>query len=180
MKVRMNFNAVIASWLDKDPEDRDLEQGAMLLLQLDRNNIAYNARMRNLKAHAAEMEDALRGHLTRRENTPTPEEAEQIRKDAGQLLESLDKSADSKSEAKAFKTGKRPDHDSLPDEIRQVYDENIELRQKMSQYHLEIRTLLRKKTACASTDLKELCKLLKSTDLKYHDNWKKYDSYGKQ
>lgn len=174
--ISVNFNAVIKAWLDADPADRDLEQGALLLLQLDRNNIKYQSRLRNLQSHAEEMEAELRESLTVRESMPSPAEEEAIRQEARRLVSSPMKDNNPAAE---FKAGKRADHDSLPEDIQKLYVENGELREKMRQYHLEIRHLLKKKTACASKDLKVLCQLLKETDLLYRANWHSYDGYGK-
>ena len=179
MKLNINFNAVIKAWLDAAPEDRDLEQGARILLQLTRNTIRYNSMIRNPAAHADVIEQELRAHLQRRESTPTPEEAVRIRAEAKAAIKEIFTLKEN-NPAKEFKAGKRPDHDSLPDDIKQLYVDNLEIRHRMQQYHLEIRTLIRSKKDCAPADLRDLVKLLKNADVQYHDNWEKYDHYGRQ
>lgn len=174
--IKINFNTVANAWLRSHPSDRDLGQGALYILQIDRNQIAYAARMRNLKDHAQEIEDTLRSLVTVREKTPTPEQAEQIRQEARELLQEIQPLKADNPTAQ-FKGGKRADHDTLPPEIQQLYVGNLELRHKMQQLHLEIRQLLKKKTACASADLRDLCQLMRKTDTQYHDNWKAYDGY---
>lgn len=174
--IKINFNAVANAWLRSDPADRDLSQGALYILQIDRNQTAYAARMRNLKAYAQEIEQTLRDHITVREKTPTPEQAKQIRAEARQLLQEIAPLKEDNPAAQ-FKSGKRADHDTLPTDIQQLYADNLELRHKMQQLHLEIRQLLKKKTACASSDLRDLCQLMRKTDTQYHDNWKQYDEY---
>ena len=81
------------------------------------------------------------------------------------------------NEAKSFKAGKRADHDSLPDEIKALYVENLDLVHRMRELHLKLRTMSTADSACADSDrypfLKEFIKL----DKKLHDNWNVYDHF---
>lgn len=174
--IKYNFTAVIQAWLDAAPEDRDLRQGAMLLLQLDQNRIRYNSIMRDPQRNADLLESELRRHFELRKDRPSEEQKAQIRRDARELLKEHT-SLKEDNPATNFRAGKRADHDALPAEIRALYEKNLELRHAMQQYHLQIRTLLKSKKDCAPQDLKDLCALLRDADKKYRDNWKQYDSY---
>lgn len=177
--IKYNFTAVIKQWLDAKPADRDIAAGALILLRLDGNRIRYDNALRNPQRYAEQIETELRAHYERRENAPSEEEKKRIREQAKKLLAEKT-SLKSNNPANEFKAGKRADHDSLPEDIRELYAENLELRHSMQQYHLQIRTLLKSKRECAPEDLRDLCQLMKKADQKYHDNWMKYDNFGKE
>ena len=169
----INFNSVIRDWLKADPQDRDPAQGAMLLLQIDRNRVFYSAALANPAKYMPQIESRLREHLARRESIPSKQEAQALAKEADQILAPS-------SEIRQIKGGKRPDHDSLPPAIQKLYVDNLELRHRMQQYHLQIRTLLSSEAECSREDIRDLVRLLRDTDVKYLRNWKTYDEYGKE
>ena len=177
-----DFSSLIRSYLRSDPADRDLSKGALLLLRIHGNEFRYNAMIRNLQANAQRIEDELKDYLRRRDSIPSKEEARQIRKEAQALIESKGKTSAGLRlcGTPAFKAGKRTDHDSLPEHIQLIFEQNMALKRRMSQYHLEIRNLLKSSKDCASADLKTLVTLLKEADITYRKNWKTYDRYGSQ
>ena len=185
-----DFSSLIRSYLRADPADRDLKAGALLTLRIHGNEFRYNAVMRNLEANAQNIEDELRLYLQRRDAIPSREEAVQIRREAAALVNSAgngDRQRDSRTDSGSnsdnlseFKAGKRADHDSLPEHIQLIFEQNMALKRRMSQYHLEIRNHLKSSKDCAAADLKTLVSLLKEADVTYRTNWKKYDSYGIQ
>ena len=176
--ITENFNTVIRNWLEAHPDDRDIRQGALLLLKLDGNRIRYRNIIRNPQRYADLVYTELSELYRKRISRPSEQQKEQIRQQARKILKAKSFLADG-NQTKEFKNGKRGDHDSLPPEIQKLYEDNLELRHRMQQYHLQIRTLLRSKRDCAPDDLRDLCELLKKTDLTYHDNWKAYDNYGR-
>lgn len=176
--IKENFNAVIRQWLDAHPDDRDYAEGAMILLRIDRNRIKYNTVIRNPKRYAEQIEKDLRAIYEKRMNTPSEEEKQKIRDNARRIIAEHDSFKQS-NPASEFKSGKRGDHDSLPEDIQKLYTENLELRRAMQQYHLQLRQLIKSKRDCAPEDIRDLCSLIKKADVKYHDNWKAYDAFGK-
>ena len=177
-----DFSSLVRSWLRADPADRDLKAGAMLTLRIHGNEGRYNATVRNLAANAADIERQLREYISRRDAIPSREEARQIRREAEALVKSRGMAAGSDgsiSAAAEFKAGKRADHDSLPEHVQLIFEQNMALKRRMSQYHLEIRNLLKSTKDCADADLKAIVTLLKEADVTYRNNWKAYDSYGK-
>lgn len=167
----VNFDAVIKSWLDAHPEDRDPTQGALLLLKLDRNQVAYRAHIANPQRYLPKIQEALKAHLDRRRNIPSQQQTEQLVAEAEDILATKD--------CKEIKSGKRADHDSLPENIRKLYEDNLDLRRRRSLYHSQIQILRTSKADCSREDIRDLVALLKKTDIMYRENWKKYDNYGK-
>ena len=144
------FTLKLQEWLNTPAEERDLEVGATLLLQLTNNKILYRNIKSNLKGHADFIEFKLKRYLQYRLQELTHEEVEAMQKQVDGIVGkfALDKAkAPSKkgkapkSEAQEWKGGKRADHDTLPDEIQALYVENASIMQKMRELHLQLRNL---------------------------------------
>lgn len=177
-----DFSAIVRQWLNTHPDARSLEEGAELCLRIDGNEPRYRAMLRRLDANAQRIEQTLRDYIRRRDSIPSRQEAERIRAEAAALIQQVKtgQPKDSAASAREFRAGKRTDHDSLPEEIQLLFETNMALKRRMAQIHLEIRRLLRSTKDCAAADLAGLVSLLKDSDVQYHNNWKKYDSYGTQ
>ena len=176
---------LVRSYLRAHPADRDLAKGAEIALRIHGNEYRYRAMLRNLSASADQIETELQKYIERKNAIPTKEEALQIRREAKAMLQEIKvqgakSQPENVSPTRAFKSGKRFDHDALPEHIQLIFDQNMSLRRRMSQYHLEIRNLLSSPKTCATQDLRTLTALLKQADEEYHRNWKKYDRYGKE
>ena len=76
-----------------------------------------------------------------------------------------------------FKSGKRPDHDSLPVEIQALYVENASIMQKMRELHLQLRKLSTAEATCPDSERYPFLKELIALDKQYHHNWQVYDSW---
>ena len=58
-----NFTKKVQDWLNAPADKRNLEQGALYLLQLSGNQILYRNIMGNLSRHAEDIEYQLRKYL---------------------------------------------------------------------------------------------------------------------
>ena len=76
-----------------------------------------------------------------------------------------------------FKTGKRADHDELPDEVQALYVENLSIVQKMRELHLKLRSLSLDNAPCPDSERYPFLKELITLDKKLHSNWEIYDHY---
>ena len=79
--------------------------------------------------------------------------------------------------ADEHKTGKRIDHDSLPDEIKAKYVENLSILQRMRELHLKLRSLSLDTAPCPDSERYPFLKELIELDKKMHDNWEEYDHF---
>lgn len=167
----MEFIDKIQNWLSSP--DRDYEEGALLVLKANRNRIMYNNFMRRPEYYAEHIEYQLRKYLKSATADITHEQVAAMEKKAEQAMQFADK------DAKGKVYGKRPDHDNLPDEIQALYVENFSIMSRMRECHLLVRQASGPNQACVDSDkfpfLEELLKL----DIKLHDNWAKYDAFGK-
>ena len=79
--------------------------------------------------------------------------------------------------ADEHKTGKRIDHDSLPDEIKAKYVENLSILQRMRELHLKLRSLSLDTSPCPDSERYPFLKELINLDKKMHANWEEYDHF---
>ncbi|MDE6717877.1 MAG: hypothetical protein K2J70_06765 [Muribaculaceae bacterium] len=180
----MDFSSIVRSFLRENPADRNYQFGASLVLRISGNEYRYRALLNGLPATQTQIIAELESYLRRRDAIPSRERIAEIRKEAQQLISEREAEKDNtkvctgeQKPVKIFRAGKRADHDSLPDNIKIIFEENMNLKRKMAQYHLEIRNLLRSDKDCAAPDIADLVKLLKQADETYHNNWKAYDGY---
>lgn len=79
--------------------------------------------------------------------------------------------------------GRRDDHDSLPDDIKALYVENLDLLRQIRETHLKLRHIndleqqSKQDGYCFDADRHPFLKSIIELDKKMHDNWKAYDSY---
>lgn len=72
---------------------------------------------------------------------------------------------------------KRVDHDSLPDEIKAKFVENLLILQRMCELHLRLRSLSLDNVICPDSERYPFLKELIALDKKLHANWEAYDHY---
>ena len=174
------FTLKLQEWLNTPAEERDLEVGATLLLQLTNNKILYRNIKSNLKGHADFIEFKLKRYLQYRLQELTHEEVEAMQKQVDSIVKERKLNSapkPSKTQAEQFKAGKRADHDTLPDEIQALYVENASIMQKMRELHLQLRNLSTQASTCPDSDRYPFLKEIIELDKRYHKNWQAYDSF---
>ena len=182
--TKEQFNAKLQAWLDTPKEQRNLEEGALFLLQLTNNKIMYRNISRNIASHADYIEFSIKRYLNYRLQSITHEQvkAMQTRVDliaTEHNLQSTEQQADKESSSakSEFRAGKRADHDTLPSEIQALYVENATIMKRMRELHLKLRTLSGAEATCPDSDRYPFLKEIIALDKQYHNNWKLYDNY---
>ena len=171
------FTEQLQAWLALPRDERDWDAGALMLLQLSGNRIMYRNISVNPIGKAEFIEGKLQQYLDFRLAELTHEQVKEMQQQVADIVKKHTEFKSEDNEAKSFKAGKRADHDSLPDEIKALYVENLDLVHRMRELHLKLRTMSTADSACADSDrypfLKEFIKL----DKKLHDNWNVYDHF---
>ena len=171
------FTNKLQTWLSLPREDRDWDEGALMLLQLTGNKIMYRNLSVNPEGKANFIEGKLRQYLEFRLAELTHEQVKEMQHAVEEIVKEHTEFKSDDNEAKNFKAGKRADHDTLPEEIQALYVENLDLVHRMRELHLKLRTMSTTDSTCADSDrypfLKEFIKL----DKKLHDNWNVYDHF---
>lgn len=171
------FTDKLQAWLNQPREDRDWDEGALMLLQLTGNKIMYRNLSVNPEGKANFIEGKLQQYLEFRLAELTHEQVKEMQHAVEEIVKEHTEFKSDDNEAKNFKAGKRADHDTLPEEIQALYVENLDIVHRMRELHLKLRTMSTTDSTCADSDrypfLKEFIKL----DKKLHDNWNVYDHF---
>ncbi len=172
------FTERLQDWLNLPAAERDLSQGADLLLSLTGSKVTDARIRRNLPQFAAFLETELSKHLKFRLEKLTHREFLKMEKAADDAIKRhFDKMPP--DPGSPSRRGKRPDHENLPYEIRQLFELNMDDRRKMAECHLQLRKLSGKSLTCPDSDRFPFVKELVRLDKLCIERWKKYDSYPK-
>lgn len=158
----------LQAYLATDPADRDVRVGADLLLRLNRNRALHQNILRRPEKMASKLDYELKKHLRIRLDGLTLAQVVGMEKE---LLPQV--AAVLEADRTAVHAGRRADHDSLPAEIRAIYDQGGELYTKMRQ----IFETLKQMESQAPCDRYELLCILSELDSKYRQGWATYDGF---
>lgn len=167
----------LQDFLDTPREDRDWNEGAILLLQLTNNTIMYRNLSINPKGKAEFIEGKLRAFLKARREVEAHDEVIILQEQVNAIIENRTEFKED-NEAKEFKAGKRADHDKLPEDIQALYVENLDLVHRMRELHLRLRLLSDSTKQVPAVERKPLLDEFISLDKKLHANWDAYDHFG--
>ena len=166
----------LQDFLDTPREDRDWNEGAILLLQLTNNTIMYRNLSINPKGKAEFIEGKLRAFLKSRREVEAHDEVLILQEQVNAIIENRTEFKED-NEAKEFKAGKRADHDRLPEDIQALYVENLDLVHRMRELHLRLRLLSDSTKQVPAAERKPLLDEFINLDKKLHANWDAYDHF---
>lgn len=174
--IDLELTPNIREWLAADPDKRDMQAGAELLLRVTRNRILYANIMRNPVSKASLLEYHLQKILKKRLIDTTHEEVKLM---MGQVDAIAASRGLSTSVRTPFQNGKRADHDELPDVVKQLYVDNADIMRRMREAHTRLRMINQQNSTCPDSDRYPLAKEIIEYDRRYRDNWNVYDHYVK-
>lgn len=169
------FTEQIKKWLEKSEDERDYSVGALYLLKLSGNQIMYRNIIAQIDRRHDVVDYQLQKYYNFRVQALTHAQVEEMAAQVETIVAEhipLAANAD-QNPAK----GRRVDHDSLPDEIKAKYVENLSLLQRMRELHLRLRSLSLDNSPCPDSERYPFLKELISLDKKLHANWEEYDHY---
>ena len=164
------FTEKIREWLDKPVNERNLAEGATMLLQLNRNRILHQNIIRRGEKMMGKLEYELKKHLRIRDDGKTLHEVVAMERVIMPAVEQL------VTKPEAEHAGKRADHDELPEEVQQLWDGNFERYTKIKALFEELKAM-EKMQPC---DRYEKLKLLDEAEKAYREALTAYDSYVKE
>ena len=176
MNKDAKFTQRLQDWMNTPDPQKNWDEGALLLLQLTGNRIMYNNISVNPKGKAEFIKGQLQKFLNFRLADLTHAEVESMQAQVDEIVKNVIKPKES-SEFVEFKAGKRSDHDDLPDEIKALYAENLDIVHKMRELHLRLRTMSSETSTCPDSDRYPFLKELISLDKTLRSNWETYDHY---
>lgn len=172
------FTQQIREWLEQPHDERDYSVGALYLLKLSGNQIMYRNLIANPSAKADFIEYQIQKYYNFRVQALTHEQVEEMAAQVKTIADEHHLTDDASTVPEdERRLGKREDHDSLPDEIKAKYVENLSLLQRMRELHLRLRSLSLDNSPCPDSERYPFLKELISLDKKLHANWEEYDHY---
>ena len=169
-----NFTELIKQWLETPSVQRDYSVGALYLLKLSGNQIMYRNIVAQLDRRHDFVDYQIQKYYNFRVQALTHAQVEEMQQQVDVIVaEHIPLAAN----ADEHKTGKRDDHDSLPDEIKAKYVENLSILQRMRELHLKLRSLSLDTAPCPDSERYPFLKELIELDKKMHANWEEYDHY---
>ena len=121
-------------WLNTEPAKRDLMMGAEMVLKLTRNRYLYQNISRNPQKFASKIEYVLKKHLAIRLDRKTIQDVikmdEELVPAVAETLATFQPEISSDDDAPQEATiakGRRADHDSLPEDIRRLWEDNKDI-----------------------------------------------------
>ena len=168
------FTELIKQWLETPSNQRDYSVGALYLLKLSGNQIMYRNIVAQLDRRHDFVDYQIQKYYNFRVQALTHAQVEEMQQKVDVIVaEHISLAAN----ADEHKTGKRDDHDSLPDEIKAKYVENLSILQRMRELHLKLRSLSLDTAPCPDSERYPFLKELIDLDKKMHANWEEYDHY---
>lgn len=176
----------IVAWLNAPAhtEDADIMEGALMLLQLNRNRTLYMTISTNPKRFLKTLEYELKKFLPLRMKGKT---CQDVRREADEFLSELRENGidkekhegqdetsdndDNDDTVAPVRNGKREDHDQLPQNIRDIWEANSARWKRIKEMY---NTCLSIENPC---DLEENLKVLKETYYAYKADYARYDSF---
>ena len=160
---KMTYKEQVQQWLDSPTEERNLEVGAKLMIQGNRNRILYDHVMRKSNFEKVEYE------LTKIMGNDLRNNDEAI-----ELKLVVQITQNETTQPKEEEKGKRSDHDTLPEALKSAFEKNLSIYPEMRSLHERLKVL--SETGSATDRLPFLEKLL-SLDKELRDNWNLYDGF---
>lgn len=168
------FTELIKQWLETPSDQRDYSVGALYLLKLSGNQIMYRNIVAQLDRRHEFVDYQIQKYYNFRVQALTHAQVEEMQQQVDVIVaEHISLAAN----ADEHKTGKRDDHDSLPDEIKAKYVENLSILQRMRELHLKLRSLSLDTSPCPDSERYPFLKELIDLDKKMHANWDEYDHF---
>lgn len=172
------FTEQIKEWLETPEAERDYMVGALYLLKLSGNQIMYKNIIRCIDSRKQFVEYQLQKYYNFRVAALTHAQVEEMSAQVETIAEEHHLTDDaSTTPEEDRRTGKRADHDSLPDEVKAKFVENLSILQRMRELHLRLRSLSLENATCPDSERYPFLKELIALDKKLHANWEAYDHY---
>ncbi|MCM1522794.1 MAG: hypothetical protein NC039_09115 [Muribaculaceae bacterium] len=162
----------IRQFLQQEDSQKDWAQGADLLQRITGNAILYREMMRKGPGkYAPFINKRLTEILEFRLAKLTHTQVSIMKAKADKVVEQ------SKTAEEKIRSGRRQDHDRLPDEIKAAYAEALDCLNKERELHMQIRRLALHTATCPDSELYPFVKEILKVDDRRLALWQKYDSY---
>ena len=177
MVIDNKVTQAVQDWLNTPEEQRDIRQGAELMLSLNRNRALYNSVLARPAKYKDKMIYELRKHLRMRLDNMAVADVirleERVIPSVKEIIAHPIISTDDEFADATIAKGKRADHDTLPTEIKALWDRNITLYRQIVLVFNELKAM----EDCPPCDRYERLVILDKADKEYRANFARYDDY---
>lgn len=163
----------IQEWLDTPVSERNISEGAELMLKLNRNRVLYQNVVRRGAKMMGKIEYELKKFLRLRLDNKTVADVVRMQKEIVPRVEETLLVNEGRALKDSEHSGKRADHDELPPEIQALWDDNFGLYAKIKELFEELKSM-NKLQPC---DRYEVLQVLDEIDKKYRRNLAEYDAF---
>lgn len=161
----------IRQFLDTPEDQRDYGVASEILLKITGNVVRHNMIMRRGPENfAALLSKQLSDHYNFRMAKITRQQVREMANKAESVVKDIPKNNEE------IRAGKRPDHDSLPDDVKAAYIEALDCLRKQRELHMQIRNLALGSSHCPDSELYPFVKEIIRLDDRRLACWRKYDS----
>lgn len=184
MKLNPKVTVEIAEWLNSDHSRKeDILKGAQLLFRMNNDRYMYGRITRRPEREVKFLEYKLRRFLMMQQDGKTLSDVVRMdRQVSAEVRRAFDSKPDDndmlpvaveplKENTTYIRKGIRPDHDSLPEEIKAIWSKNAERFKKIKQLRETLKTLSQ------PCDRYEYLKILKDLWYTYKKDMARYDDY---
>lgn len=178
MKFDPKITKAVQDWLNTPESERDIKAGADLMLSLNRNRALYNSVVRRPDKFMPKLVYELKKHLKMRLDNMAA--ADVVRMES-LIMPSVRHTIDSHVEISTedelpegtVAKGRRADHDSLPEDIRRLWDSNADRYRQIVILFNELKAM----HDAQPCDRYEKLVILDELDKTYRANLEKYDNF---
>ena len=180
------FVRKIGKILEKEhPTENDIVEGATLLLRINqqRYRALYNTAVRRPRQMQEWIRRELKKHYEIRQRGLESSEVRKFNEETVRMVEQtlsvapVQQEEDDKSIVPVLGVrGRRDDHDSLPDDIKDLWEKNAERWKKMRQMHAQLAAMIARPDY-QPCDGNELCYALRQADTDLRNDYNIYDSF---
>ena len=163
----------IQEWLDTPVSERNISEGAELMLKLNRNRVLYQNVVRRGAKMMGKIEYELKKFLRLRLDNKTTADVVRMQVEVIPRVEETLIANEERVAKESEHSGKRADHDELPPEIQKLWDDNFGLYAKIKELFEELKSM-NKLQPC---DRYEVLKMLDEVDKRYRKNLAEYDAF---
>lgn len=178
MKLDNNLTRRVQDWLNTPESERDIRAGADMMLQLNRNRALHHSILMRPDRYKDKLVYELRKYLRIRLDNLTTAEVAKLEVKVMQRVQTtvtappVISSDDELPESKIAR-GRRADHDSLPDNIRDLWESNATRHRRIVLLFNELKAM----SDAQPCDRYEKLRMLDDLESTYRANLAKYDAY---
>lgn len=187
MKIDPKFTKKIQDWLNiEQKSDNDVADGAQLLFRINPRNVAYRRYLQlavqRPKSIVGKIEYELKTHLKYRLDGLTLEQVNRLDREVVPEAEKILSDGQPENGTETFdpeqpmnfsRLGRRADHDQLPDEIKQLWDDNGKLYKDIKATLEELKSM----EDLPSCQRYDKLQILSAMDKRYMAQMEKYDAF---